>query len=162
LSDFYQLCTAINAKPRQGLNPLELELLELSEFRSYVGGGGSISYFIENSDAKPSRLASLFTKLGPPQLAAMVRDSSKIFPDEMPSSFSEMQAFVEQRFANLGKLDLESLRRLDSMQSTPTSANQKRMRSSLQRWLFMADLRPNPSVKGTSCAKAQAAPYVER
>ncbi|HSI49939.1 MAG TPA: hypothetical protein VLA61_16830 [Ideonella sp.] len=108
LGDFYRLCTAIEAKPQDGLSTLELELRELGEFRSYVGGGGSISYFLENSDAKPSRLASLFTKVGPSQLAAMLRDSSKIFPDDMPSNFSEKQAFVEQRLANLGKLNLES------------------------------------------------------
>jgi len=106
LDQFHRLCSAIRAKSSELLSPLELEMLELDEFRGYVGGGGSISYFIENADAKPSRLASLLGKVGPPQLAAIARDSSKVFPDDMPKEFSKRQAFIEQRFEHLAELAL--------------------------------------------------------
>ena len=119
LADFYAICDGIRTKKRDGLTALDLEILELEQFRDYLGGGGSISYFIENADATPSRVASLLTKIGPPKLAALVRDGSKIFPDDMPKDFPERQAFIEGRFEHLNELGLgfETLGGYDAIDS---------------------------------------------
>jgi hypothetical protein len=106
LDHFYEICRVVRTKSGDTMCTLEREILELEDFRGYLGSGGNISYFIENADAKPSRIASLFTKIGPPKLAMLARDSAKIFPDDMPKNLSERQAFIENRFEHLDDLGL--------------------------------------------------------
>ncbi len=103
---FWSQCAAIESKPTHARSELESELLEFSDLRSRAGGASSALYYIDSYDIRPSRLASLLTKFGPPEIAAIARDLSRLYPDDMPQGQQARQAYIEDRFARIDTLGL--------------------------------------------------------
>jgi hypothetical protein len=103
---FWSQCAAIESKPKHARSELESELIEFSDLRSRAGGASSSLYYIDSYDIRPSRLASLLTEFGPPEIAAIARDLSRLYPDDMPQGQQARQAYIEDRFARIDTLGL--------------------------------------------------------
>ena len=103
---FWRECSRIERQSPQDRSELEAEMLEFADLRPRAGGDSSVLYYIDSYQIRPSRLASLLTKLGPPQVAAVARDLSRLYPDDMPQEQEARQAYIEARFAKIESLNL--------------------------------------------------------
>lgn len=102
----WEHCEGLRAKPNESLSRLDRELLEYEEFENRLMGEGSAAYYIDSSPVSPSLLASLFTRIGPEPIAAVVRDLALLHPDDMPQDTSAREEYISKRYEGMESLGL--------------------------------------------------------
>jgi len=104
---FWSYCDAVEKKHPDARSELELEMLEFRDFRNRAGGEGSVAYFIDSYDIRPSRVAKFLTRFAPPEIGAIARDMSLRYPDDMPKDLAEREAYILSRFTDGAGLSLQ-------------------------------------------------------